>query len=61
MGEAVRQRVLRALGLAGLWVHIDALSARMRRIERELEDHRKDPPRMTLRAAPPPPPDGGER
>jgi hypothetical protein len=37
MGEIVRDRVLRALGLGALWVQLNALSARLKRVEGDLE------------------------
>jgi hypothetical protein len=37
MGDFVRARVLRALGLGALWVQLDALSTRLRRVEGDLE------------------------
>ncbi len=71
MGERVRSRVLRALGLANVWVQLEALSVRLQRVEevlRELQEpvsqelidrvrgRLSEPPRpQTLRAAPPPP------
>lgn len=58
MGDAVRQRVLRALGLANLWVVLDALSVRIRRVEQDLERAQHERRPETLRAAPPPPPEG---
>lgn len=36
MGELVRSRVLRALGLGTLWVQIDQLALRLRRVEQDL-------------------------
>jgi hypothetical protein len=61
MGEVVRERVLRALGLGKLWVQLEALSVRLRRVEQDLERVRLERRPETLRAAPPPPPEEGER
>ncbi len=58
MGEVVRERVLRALGLGKLWVQLEALSVRLRRVEQDLERVRLERRPETLRAAPPPPPEG---
>ncbi len=61
MGEWLRKRALRALHLEHWWTHIEALSARLRRLEEDVENLQlgKSPftPRpQTIRAAPPPPP-----
>ncbi len=59
MGELLRSRVLRALGLANIWVQLEALSTRLKRVEVGLDllsgeaGPRTRP--QTLRAAPPPP------
>lgn len=68
MGEYVRERVLRALGLSRVWVELSALSARMRRLEQDVRLLRADAearqpfdrPRTihrprTIPASPPPP------
>jgi len=67
MGEFLRRRVLLALRLSNVWVELEALSVRLRRVEMDLEQLAEEsappppstfpPPRsLTLRAAPPPPP-----
>jgi hypothetical protein len=37
MGEFLRTRVLRALGLANLWVQLEALSLRLSRVEEDVD------------------------
>ncbi len=57
MGELLRSRVLRALGLANVWVQLEALSTRLKRVEVSLDlltGGERRP--QTIRAAPPPPP-----
>ena len=36
MGELLRSRVLRALGLGRVWAELEALSTRMRRLEKDV-------------------------
>jgi hypothetical protein len=61
MGERLRSRVLLYLGLGKVWVELEALSARMRRIEQDMGAGRPALPRPTIPAMPPPPPDTGVR
>ncbi len=61
MGEWLRRRALRALHLEHWWTHIEALSARLRRLEEDVENLQLGKPPFTprpqtIRAAPPPPP-----
>lgn len=60
MGERLRARVLLYLGLGKVWVELEALSARMRRIEQDMSGRRPTPlppvRPMTIPASPPPPP-----
>lgn len=37
MGEILRERVLRALGLGRVWLELEALSTRMKRIEQDVQ------------------------
>lgn len=63
MGEWLRKRALRALRLEHWWTHIEALSARLRRLEDDVENLQLGKPPFarpqTLRASPPPP--GGKK
>lgn len=43
MGEYVRSRVLRALGLGTVWAQLEALSTRMRRIEKDVQTLQQAP------------------
>lgn len=56
MGEYVRSRVLRALGLGRLWLELEALSARLRRVEQDVVALQRAPRSETIPASPPPPP-----
>lgn len=55
MGDYVRNRVLRALGLGSLWVQLEALSVRLRRVERDVVELQRAPRPQTIPASPPPP------
>jgi hypothetical protein len=61
MGEIVRQRVLRALGLAGLWVRLDAMATRIKRLEQDVVVLQRGGPGIVCFGASPPPAVKGER
>ncbi len=71
MGEVLRRRVLRALGLGGLWMRLDAIQARVKRLEQDVlllqlegraqRPSQGHPPKQTIPASPPPAVRGGER
>lgn len=47
MGEILRERVLRALGLGRVWLELEALSTRMKRIEQDVQRLQLGPRRET--------------
>lgn len=61
MGELIRQRILRALGLATLWVELDAMKARTKRLEQDVVVLQRGGTKQTIPASPPPAVKGGER
>ncbi len=61
MGEVLRQRVLYALGLGGLWVRLDAMQARIKRLEQDVVVLQRGGAKQTIPASPPPAVRGGER
>lgn len=55
MGELLRRRLLRALGLSGLGAQLNALSARLRRLEQDVATLQRGQRPITIPASPPPP------
>lgn len=55
MGEYVRERVLRALGLARVFVQLEALNTRLKRMEQDVLALQQQPRSQTIPASPPPP------
>ena len=54
MGEVLRQRVLYALGLGGLWVRLDAMQTRIKRLEQDVVVLQRGGAKQTIPASPPP-------
>ncbi len=66
MGDTLKSRVLLYLGLGKVWVELEALSARLKRLEGDVYGARTGQlplpppsPKLTIPASPPPPPDTG--
>jgi hypothetical protein len=60
MGEVLRSRVLRALGLENVWLQLEALGARLKRVEQDVVALQRAPRGQTIPASPPPPPKSGD-
>ena len=54
MGEVLRERVLRALGLGSLWQQLAAMATRIKRLEQDVVVLQRGGPKQTIPASPPP-------